>query len=232
MTDENRNENEDVLESAMDAEWEPRALTLFGQMTIDAYFAVLQKGVGKVPFNPIEHSADKRVTAISMTLFPAYIVEGRNAYSVDRQMIAESKEWASIVKPSLQAIGVSLKGLQGRYVAAEMVATGRRYTNKSGEEKVNTTFKFTALFPDSKTCIAAAEAFFSRGGSTVPASAFPAPASSASDAEKKTAALFLPALWKQSGQDLTKMATLLAGNPLTSKHFDISSSEVVAVIAF
>ena len=52
----------------------------------------------------------------------------------------------------------------------------------------------------------------------------------ANGAEKETAKKFLPALWKSSGQDVSKFAELIASNGLVSKHFSINSPEVLELI--
>ena len=75
-------------------------------------------------------------------------------------MIAESNEWAKIVKPSLRDLGTDLRALNGKFVQAQLVPTGRGWVNQQGEKKENTTFKFLAVYDDFETCAKAADAFF------------------------------------------------------------------------
>ncbi|MHB1131755.1 MAG: hypothetical protein ACYC4L_05135 [Chloroflexota bacterium] len=215
----------DPMTSAMETELRPR--TYFGQVQSQAYYAVLVKGIGKVPFDPTQHSIDKRVTAIEISLMP--LIGGSVDTPIDRELIAESHDWAKIVKPSLLALNTDLRGVNGKWTQVQLVPVGS-YTNKSGEEKTRTMFKFIALYASEDECRAASDAFFPRSDvTTAPA---PAPAApNGSNAERAAAAKFLPALWAASQKDATKFATLIANQSALAKHFDISSPEVVAVIA-
>jgi hypothetical protein len=227
-------DNYDPFEAAMNAEVPTGPRTVFGEMQIDVWPCVLRKGEGKVPFDATQHSVDERRTAIDLILIPT-----RGDYNVERHLIAESKEWAQIVKPSLRELGIDLRALNGRFVQAQLVPTGRTYTNAAGETKENTTFKFIKVYPDMESCIEAADEFFSNRGAAssngssqaTPAQAQPAALTQQNDHERETALKFLPALWKSANGDINKLAELLANNPLTKKYFDISSPEVVALVS-
>ncbi len=226
-------ESLDPMDSAMDAEWTPRTLTFFGNLSVDTYYCVLAKGVGKVLFDPNQHNKDQRCTAITFILdVPSSM--GRSNQPIQREMIAESKEWSQIVKPSLVALNANLRSIHNKWVRVEIVPAGQKYTNKNGEEKLRTTFKFVALYGSQEECQAACEAFFaalnSGGNTQAPPAQTPVPATSADDPQKKTALAFLPALWKQSNGDVMRLSELIAGNPLTSKFFTISSPEVITII--
>ena len=69
----------------------------YGQLRLDTWFCVLQKGVGKVPFDDGQHSPDDRRTSVDIHLIP--IAEQNVAFELKREPIAESREWAGIVLP-------------------------------------------------------------------------------------------------------------------------------------
>lgn len=240
----------DAWNDAMEKEWNP-TLTVFGLCSVDVWYCILEKGQGKVPFDANQHAIERRCTAIEIAIQP--LPGSRYTNPTERGMIAESREWSQIVKPSLRALQSDLRAINGRYVRAELVPTGQKYTNSSGETKDRTSVKFIEIYDSEDECQAAADAFFATRGSGSSSSTSSAPPSSSggtpmptngsvnanslannspiNDAERATAAKFLPALWNASGKDVTKFATSLASNPLTSKYFSINSQEVIDLIS-
>lgn len=208
----------------------------FGCMTVDTWFCVLEKGVGKRPFDPAIDTVGSRKTAIQMFLRPVTIARFTDV--IQRDMIAEfGKDWLRITRPSMAALGLDLYTIHNAWVEVEMVQTGT-YTNKAGEEKPLTAFKIIRVFPNETAANTAYAAYYNGGGQ---AAATPAAGSYQPDgtptnggngnAQRAVAAKFLPALWKIAGGDIDKFITGIAKNPVTSRYFDIDSPEVVAVIA-
>jgi hypothetical protein len=208
-----------------------RSAEFWGQVQIDTFYAVLVKGTGKIPFDPQQHSIDKRVTAIDIQIFP--IPEQNNTYEVKRNMIAESKEWAGMVLPSIKALGISARELNNRWVHVTAVPTGGTYTNKSGETKDRTTFKFVKLFASEAECKAD---FLSDFGSATASPATPAPAQVTPDGnavdlkEKATAVQFLKVLVKKAEGDPAKLTPMLAQFPMVNKYFTVDSTETVSAM--
>jgi hypothetical protein len=234
----NQTMSDDPLDRAMNAEARPLGpRTTFGYITFDIWDCVLQKGRGKVPFDAGQHDPNQRCTAIDFTLIPLSR-PGRTEYKIERGLIAESREWANIVKPSLKAIGVDLRGLRDKYVQAQLVPTGGTYTKtntNTGEKETKdlTTIKFLAVYNTEDECRAAADAFFSqfqRGGNTASAAAAPAPAQPAADPARANAAKFLSGLWKMSGSNLVTFERLLQKTDPVNKFFTLESPEVQAII--
>ena len=221
----------EAIDDAMSAEYKPRPRIYFGTLEVDTWYCVLQKGVGKVLFDPNLHRQDDRRVAITLTIVP--LPGSRFEEPTKRELIAESEEWAKIVKPSINALHSDLRRLNGAYVQAELVPTGRRYKTKEGLDRDATTFRFQAVFPDHESAVEAANKHFGTGPhddeDSIPAPA-PRPMPD-TNAERATAQKFLPALWKASGGDPNRLAELIAKNPLTSKYFTLASDEVVAIIA-
>ena len=229
---------DDPFDAAMNAEARPAGpRTYFGQVSVDVWHCVLVKGTGKTPFDAGIHKPDQRCTAIDLTFTALPRDNGQSLKPMAFGMIAESKEWAQIVKPSLVAIGSDLRSIRDRYVSIQLAPTGRTYKTKNrdtGLEEVRNanTIKFTAAYNSEAECRAASDAFFSqfhRGDAPVAAPAPVVPP--AQDAGRATAAKFLPALWRASGNSVERFEKLIKQTGACSKYFDLSSPEVLAVIS-
>jgi hypothetical protein len=242
---------QDPMDRAMSAEYKPGPRTYFGQMGTDVWDCVLQRGDrehnikgGKVPFDPGQHSIDDRRTSIDLILSPLPRA-GAAQYQVTRSMIAESREWARIVKESLRALNLDLRGLRDKWVQVQLVPTGGTYVDKqSGETKDRTTFKFAAVYGSQDECQAAADAFYSQfrngnggdangnganGNGT--ATAATSTGTATVDLDRVGAAKFLPALWKAAGNNVKTFEQLILKTEPVNKYFDLSSPEVLALIA-
>ena len=241
--------SDDPFESANQAKERPAGpRTYFGQMRVDVWYCALVKGQGKVPFDPGQYSQDQRCTAIDLALSA---IGNNRSYEVKRELIAESRDWARIVKPSLVALAIDLRGLNDRWVQAELVPTGQTYIDKEGIKKDRTTLKFLAVYQDENECRvgmgqyfaaikAAGEAAHGPQAEFEAATQAPAPkpangnGTAAPDPERATAAKFLPSLWAsaKAGGDgaITRFGEMLAKNPVLSKHFTMDSAEVQALV--
>ena len=223
----------DVWDSANSAEVAPK--TYFGQIFTDAFYCVLQKGIGKVVFDPAQHSEDRKLSCIKIDGNCAR-ADG-STYTINRELIAEFRDWAGIVLPSLKVCGVHPRDLNEKWGSWEMVKTGRTWTDRtSGETKEGTTFKFLAFFDSEEECRAAEQAHYNRPAPEAEGDdlddTHPMPEEApANDAQRGVAEKFLPALWKSAAGDVSKFGELIAGNPLTSKFFDLNSPEVAAIVA-
>jgi hypothetical protein len=133
------------------ATWDP-TFTVFGQAQIEVWTCALVKGAGKVPYDPALHG-DNCYTAVQLAVIP--VVPGRE--TTERDLIAESREWTQLVNPSIRALGLNAKQLHNQYVEAQLVPSGRKYTNAAGEVRDATTFKFVRLFGDEQACFVAAQ---------------------------------------------------------------------------
>jgi hypothetical protein len=220
----------DPYEAAMNPETRERDGRWFGQLFVDVYACVLQKGVGKVPFDPQTHDQSKRLTAIKMELVP--LPEHDVDFTLLRELIAEFGGWPKVTLPSLHAVGIDLRNLNAAWVTVEMHGTGRMYTNSQGEEKEETTFVLLAVFEDQAACRAAFHAHRGQAEPTPATATATAPGGNGNghNPERATAAMFLNPLWAQASGDLGKFAQLIAANPLTQKHFTLNSPEVVQVV--
>ncbi len=146
----------DALENAQ----APQSV-MFGQVEFDIWPCVLVKGQGKVLFDPAVHDVSQRRISVGITLT---LLPDRNGVSrtIERKMIAESAEWARIVLPSINALGLGRpRELNGKWVKATLVPTGRKYTThgETGAEITRdaTTFKFLAFYDSEAECKAARE---------------------------------------------------------------------------
>lgn len=208
----------------------PASPKFWGRVNVNAYDCILQKGVGKIPFNPTQHKAGEMRTAIDLTvtLLPETV---RKADTLQRGMVAESAEWTRVTLPSLKALGYTgLRSLNGMWCAVEFAGLGTFYTDNQGESRERQAFKFTGLYATEAEC---RKAYQDETGETgmnrdlVQDVNAPAPVSD----EKMMALTFVTALAKTAGGDKEKLAALIAQYPVVSKHFTVDSPEVAMLLA-
>jgi hypothetical protein len=219
----------DPWEAAANASAPPA--TFYGQITIDTWPCVLVKGQGKVPFDPGQHRAEDRRTAIDITITP--LAESRAQFVIQRSIIAQSPEWYRHIWPSLKALGLNNpKQAVDRWCKLEQVPTGRKYRNRQGEEREARTIKFLALYDSEDACRAAylAERGRQPGDDDDIPDVDDAPVVS-DDRERQTARQFLETLAKQHHGDLTAIHAAVANIPLITAHYPIGSEELAQVVA-
>lgn len=213
----------DPYEAADEAQ--PRARTFFGQVHFDIWPCILQKGVGKVPFDPALHKVEQRRTAIQICIVP--LPSSNATFTTDRNYVDFEDDWTRITNPSIKALGSSCRSLHDKYVKYELVPTGRKYVNSLGEERTATAIRFLAIYNTLEEAEAAAAALY--GGKSEPTLA-PAPPIPDEHPERLVALKFLPALVTQAGGDPVKLDTILKANPLVFRYFNIGSPEVIALL--
>lgn len=202
--------------------------------TVDSYFCVLQKGAGKRLWDPTRDAASDRRIAIKLSVECAKKDGG--TYTVDQDCLNFERAWTGYTLPSLQKLGISdLRALNGRPCHIKRVATGERYTNKSGEQKEKSAIVFIELFEDTESCSAAQEAFYSGrhgpGVAGIEEVDLPNPPKPAMPPEQEFALNSLPALWKASGFDAAKFTKLIDDNPLIKRWYPADHPHVQALIA-
>lgn len=243
--------DDDPFASAGAATLRPREY--YGQLSIDAWFCKLVRGKGKVPWDKLADSIDDRVTALTVELQP--LAASGLAFTLKREMIAESVEWVKICWPSLRACGVqSVKAANGIWVKLVQEPTGRKYRRGSdGQEMEATTFKILEVYPDGAAC----EAAFGSGrggpadtveealagvdfdGAGRPGGARPQPQPQPQQAtmpvdkgrQRETARQFLLAIARQKQGDLEAIKAAVAGMTVITQAFDLESDEFLAVVA-
>jgi hypothetical protein len=216
----------DAWESAENAE-EPKR-SFFGMVEFDMWFCGLVKGQGKVPYDASQHK--QRFTAIDMVISP--LSSSGATFNTERHLIAESKEWAGTILPSIKALGLTPRELHQKWVHYELVPTGK-YT-KNGEEKTLTTPKFLAYYNTEEEAEAAMIAKYNSAGdedpmvntNTEPVEIHPP----SNGNEKAIAEKFIPVLVAQAKGDMASLANLIANNALVAKYFNINSPEVLEAL--
>lgn len=220
---------DDPFDAAANATLTPR--TFYGQLTLEAWYCVLEKGIGKRPFDPQTHRIEDRRTALRLELMP--LPEMNLQRPMQRELIAESKEWINIILPSLRSfVTKSPKEIDQAYVALKVVPRGDTYVDKNtGETKESTTFQIAARYADEAACRAAYEAGNGNGNGHTNHAAPPAPATPAGNPEQAAAAKFLAVIVKQCKGDVDLIAQKISAMPLLSKFYTIQSPEVIDLIA-
>lgn len=217
----------DPMQAAMTATKEPLERTYFGEIvTVDCWFAVLQKGVGKVPFDPTRHDAGQRRTVIKIEIQPL-----KGEFLITQECLHFEAEWLNCTLPSLQKLGIDLAALKGRYVQAKRMPTGATYTNKNNETKDKTGLVFERVFADGADCVKAADEFFGSRGQRGKVEEAKLPEDLGLPPEQAFALKSLPALWKASGNDADKFKTLIESNPMISKYYPWSHTAVQGLIS-
>ncbi len=219
----------DPYDRAAKAQFAPREY--WGQLQVDAWLCVLQKGKGKVVFDPAVHSEDKACTALNIAVVP--LAEQSVQFAVERELIAESNEWIKIVWPSLRKLGfASPRDAKGKWVKCHFVPSGRTYTDKSGNEREATTFEFLELYPDEAACRAAYLAAGGKpaddGGDVPDIASAPLPST---DGRKTAAFEFVKVLVKTTHGNRDDLAREMAGIAMIAEFFTVDSPEVQQLLA-
>lgn len=197
----------------------------FGQILLDAYFCALVKGIGKVPFDPAQH--EKRFTAINLTLAP--FAGSKATYQIEREYVAEFKEWAGTVLPSIRALGLTPTSINNRWVKAEMVKTGT-YT-KNGEVKDLTSPKIVTVFESEEACANAANAFFTRPTIDNDDDPFPKqPNLNNGTTVPKALMSFVTRFIEEAGGDIDKLAEKLNNPTFTAYNLTVEHPAVVTAL--
>lgn len=203
----------------------------WGKVSVIITPVVLEKGVGRVAFDEKLHKPEQMRTAIDIALDP--IAAMNLQFSVERNLIAESKEWAKTTLPSIKALGAKTSALNGAYVRVRLAETGESYINKNGEQKSKTAFVFEAVFASEAAC----EADFNAQGNA-PAPTQAAPGTNGNSKEQETALKFLAVMVTNAARGETdlakiqaKLAGQIAGMPMVNKYFTVDSPETLGLIA-
>lgn len=230
---------DDPFDAATNAR--PPSAEYFGEIILDSWFCVLEKGVGKRPYDPQSDDPAKRSIAVDIVILP--IPEANVKFSVERRLIADSKAWTGITWPSLQKLGLAnARDAKNRFCRVKLTPTGRTWNGNDGNKKEETTFEFLELFADEASCKAAfAGKHTPTAASQAPTPAAPAAAPAPADPEeaaRKTALTFAKAIitnLARTEKDLvilqTKVAEKLAAMPMVSKYFSADSPEIMQMIA-
>lgn len=217
---------------------------IFGQLEATAAFIQF---VDKRKTVWTEHDDPKnRRTEVTLVINPLEET-GMTRLFTRSAICSNTGEWADIVWPSLRD-GCGIKALRDadkKFVKVEIVKTGRKYTNKAGEEVENTTFKFIALYPDKAGCVSEFLASGQpRSTLTTASGQTPTPPAAttgdpmavdmtpnANNAERESCKMFLPMLVKAAAGNRQALANNLASMTPLNKYFNIDSPEVVALLA-
>lgn len=218
---------------------------IYGEILFDVWFGVLEKGVGKTPYDPQQHSPAQRRTVVKVDVVP--LVETGLTFAMEREFIAEFPRdgWLQVTLPSLHALNVTdLQAINGAFVKVEIAKYGS-YVNKDGEQRDRTAPKLLAIYDSREACL---EAYYAETGAEPVDTSVPGfddvnqqlglpegdtPSSPQNGSgPKKTALAFLPAIVRSCRQpdnsiDLDQLANKLATTPLLKDHFDVTSPEVI-----
>lgn len=222
---------DDPMTAAMNATKQQGDRAYFGEViTVDSWFCVLEKGVGKRPWDATRDDVKSRRIVIKLEIQPL-----RGQYTIAQETLSFENTWIDFTMPSLQKCNADLHALRGKFAQVKRVPTGEQYKNKAGELKDRTALEFVAIYNTLQECQDAADAFFGEKASAhaayagMPDASLPADLGGMSP-EQQFALSALPALWKASGNDKEKFAELIAENPLISRFYPVDHAVVQNMI--
>lgn len=228
--------NQTVIDDPFASASNPQTFSsdLWGRVEIQAWFCVLEKGYGRVPFNPSQHNAGQKRTAIDVSIDPLPELNITNMNVCERHLLAESKEWRTITLKSLQNLGYQdVRSANGKWAHVAPVPNGRTY-EKDGQMRDSTDFKFLAIYNTEAECRAAMNG---GNGAQPPSPAQYEPTGvPINETEKQAAAQFLRVIvtnaiaGKQPAQYREAITASLAGFPMVNKFFTFDSPEVQALL--
>jgi hypothetical protein len=226
-------------------EAQARTFDLFGMVEISAWACHLEKGQGKIPFDP-QNPNHKRMTAIDVFIQPLAEIDIKYPKTRECHWLAEYNTWAKITLPSIkdayqratgQELG-SVKQINGMYArVARVDSFDKKYKKKdnngnlTGEMVTPKTFRFVELYADENQCRAA---YTAAGGQPMQGGSS-AVAPSQEQSDKSAAMAFLPVIVKTAlnGKGLkinddwkTAVTTALTQFPMVAKHFTADAPEV------
>src|SRR5919199_4447113 len=115
----------DPFDQAMKPALACSARTFFGEVTIsERWSCVLEKGIGKRPFDPVHDQGRQRRIAIKLAITP---LQGN--FAVEQDVMDSGRVWQRYTLPSLRAHQLDLHTLRGCYVQVCRVLTGETYVN-------------------------------------------------------------------------------------------------------
>jgi hypothetical protein len=213
--------------------------TVTGKVTIDASLVMFVDNPTnnkkmKVAFEPNtllpDGSEPRPVSQIKVAITPS----DPQKYEVLREYLVTSSEWTKITLPSIKSVGITqLPQLNGKWATAQMKGTGRKWTDKNGEEKEMTAIEFLTI-SDTEP---------GSNGKSAPAATqtpTPAPAAAQSNGNAQATALKFLAVYvnnamRKAGGDIDKARTeltpMIASQQLLAKYFTVDSPEVLDLMA-
>lgn len=219
------NGNYDPWSEAEEARELPK--TYFGQIYVEAYPVVLEKGVrGGIPFDGAVHRVEDRRTMVHVSITP--LPSSNRSEPFEWWYLTFAKEWAGILLPSIKALGFrSPRLISDKYVKYDMAPTGRTYTTDAGEEKMATAPQLIAVYDHVGEAEAAASELYGNGGDNGATAQTEQPTGGMT---KDGAYLFLKAFVHETKGDLDALGKKLEANPTIGQFFTVTSPEVIELV--
>lgn len=231
---------QDPWDSAEKPETKEYSSQYWGFVEASAWYCVLEKGIGRVVYDPQRHSQDQRRTAVDILVRP--IPEMGLQFDISRSMLAESREWAQVVLPSIRDLGLSPREINGKWAKVELVpvpgknGTAETYTDSSGVIKERKTIRFLAVFESEESC--RADYFANKGQSSPNTQYEEGDGNGNGNKERETALKFLKVYVQNACRGKTDLEAIrnalapqIASQPLISKYFTVDSPETLQLIA-
>lgn len=193
---------------------------LFGQMTVDAQFAVWRDGKTHAWFET--DGLQDRIVVTTFSLNP--LSATGMTKMIEKQNKSTFGDFARIVWPSLKKLGCNTpKDVDNKFVHVELVP------QKPGSDW--TVFKFLNVYNTEAECEAAYYAFKGQEAHSTPAALPPvSQVKVVNEAEKAAALQFLSHVVLQNKGDLLALDKALKTTPLVKDYFTVNSPEVLEIL--
>lgn len=244
----------DDLDRVMGIDYVPPAPVAYGHCMVSTRKVVLQQGapMGRADFDNQVHKPEQMRTEITISIAP--LAGTRTQFETTRSFLAESEDWGKVVKPSLVKMGLGLKGVNNRFVRAELVPT-RQYQKRDPQSRqpmlapdgkpvmaTATALAFTNVYDDEGACLVAHRAQFGGDGTDVPPAGtqpgMPGIAESepVNETERATALQILKAMAQGANGNAALLHGQVKSTPLLAKYYydagtDAFAPEVAALLA-
>lgn len=205
----------------------------FGKIEIKLFKGAYETGTrGAVPFNPATHEKGHTIVKIYIDPLPEINVKYTNQLEYESPVWAE---WGKVTYPSIKALGIdNAHEVNGMFARVARVPSGKKYTNKDGQLKDETTFKFVEFFTGEDEC---RKAYLAAGGQPVNGNNGSTPAPVTTERSEKTSMYgFMEVIVNQNvqpGMTLDDAKNAMASHQsyaVLSKFYTVDSPEMLDLI--
>lgn len=245
--------NMDIYDEADSAVETKPSYDTWGQVTMELYEAIWQKGQSAPErFDATFHNPKDRFIRVEIAVIALNEMNAKYPAEFKGNVTGwNNKDWAGAVLPSIKALGISARELPGKFVKVTKKPNGKFYDKKkdgvkTGERGELSDFLFVKIFASQAECLAdylettagnpaspLSDADFPATPDT-PAPAAPPTGGPGSDILLKFAKALVVAAAKEHNKDLTavteKVKVQIEANPMMAGKFTADSPEILGMI--
>jgi len=150
----------DIFDEADNAVERVPEYATWGQASANFYEAYWPKGSSSpIAFDPNSHPRDKRFIMAEIIIIPLDEMQAR--YNTEFKQSTDRRDWAGVTLPSIKALGISARNIDGGWFKVVKKPNGKTYPKKdrttgelTGEIGQLTDFLFLKVFAGHDECLA------------------------------------------------------------------------------